>query len=50
MGKKVGFAAVFRDITRKKAVPREAKMTAIKVILKEIHEKEDKSWVIYTLS
>ena len=53
MGEKVGFAAVFTDITRRGALPENAsihtpKMNAIKVALKEIHKREDKRWLIYT--
>ena len=53
MARKVGFAVVFTDITEKMPLPEEgsiytAEMTAIKVALKEIHEKEDKRWIIYT--
>ena len=52
MGKKVGFATVFIDITRRGSLTEEAslhttEMTAIKVALKEIHRSEDKKWVIY---
>ena len=55
MRRKVGFAAVFTDITRREALPEvvfihTAKMTAIKVALKEMHKREDKRWVICTLS
>ena len=47
MGRKVGFAAVFTDITRRGALPKEAsiqtaELTTITVSLKEIHKKEDK--------
>ena len=53
MGRKVSYAAVFKDITRRGALPEEAsiytaEMTAIKVTLKDIHKREDKRWVIYT--
>ena len=49
MGKKVGFASVFTDITRRGTLSEEAtihtaKMTEVKVTLKEIHKR----WVIYT--
>ena len=48
----VGFAAVFEDITRG-ALPEETSihksiMTVIKIAQKEIHNREDKRWVIYT--
>ena len=44
MGRKIGFAAVFTDITKRGALPEEssihtAKMTTNKVSLKEIHKK-----------
>ena len=50
---KVCFAAIFTYITRRADLPEEtflhtAKMTAIKVALKEIHKINDKRWVIYT--
>ena len=53
MGKKVGFAVVFTNITRKKTLPQEAsinitKMTIIKIALKQIHKREDKRCIIYT--
>ena len=52
-GRKVGFAAVFADITRRGAIPEEApihtaEMTAIKIAVREIHKKEDTRWVLYT--
>ena len=48
MGKKVGFAVVFTDITRREVLPEEAfintaKMTAIKVALKEIYTDSQSS-------
>ena len=53
MIKNVDFAAVFTYITRKGALPEEAsihtaKMTIIKVALKEIYKREEKGWVICT--
>ena len=49
MRRMVGFAEVFMSITRTGALPEEAsihtaEMTAIKILLKEIHKR----WVIYT--
>ena len=49
MKRKVGFAAVFTDITSKGALSEDAsthtvKLTAIKLSLKEIHKR----WVIFT--
>ena len=43
----VGFAAIFTNITRRGALPKEAsvhttEMTAIKIALKEIHKRENK--------
>ena len=43
------------DITRREALPEEAsiytvEMIMIKLALKEIPKREDKRWVIYTLS
>ena len=43
-GRKVGFGAVFEDITRRGAVPEEgsihtAEMIAIKVVMREIQKK-----------
>ena len=54
IGKKVGFAAVFTHY-QKRALPKEAlihtvKITAIKIVLKEIQKREYKRWVIYTES
>ena len=51
-GRKVGFAAVFADLTRRGTLPEGAsihtvEMTAIKTTLKEI-QKERMRWVIYT--
>ena len=45
-GKKVGFAAVSTDISRRGDLPEEAsihtaEMTAINVVLKEVHKRED---------
>ena len=53
IGRKVGFAAVFADITRRGALPGEAsihtaEMTAIKIAMREIQKREDMRWVIYT--
>ena len=53
MERMVGFAAVSTDITWRGVLSEEAsihkaKMTTIKVALKEIHKKEDKRWIIYT--
>ena len=47
MERKVGCAVVFTDMSRKGALPEEAsihtaEMTAIKVVLKEIHKRKDK--------
>ena len=52
-GKKVGLAAVFEDTTRRGTLPEEssihtAEMTAIKIALREVLKKKEKSWVIYT--
>ena len=52
--KKVGFTAVLTDITREEALSEETtihtpKMIAIKIALKEIHKRENKSLVIYRL-
>ena len=49
--RKVSFAEVFTDITRRGALFEETsihtdEMTAMKVLLKEVHKKEDKRWVI----
>ena len=54
-GRKVGFAAVFTDITRRGSLPEEAsihkaEMTAIKIAMKEIREREERRWVLYILS
>ena len=51
--KKVGLAAVFEDTTRRGTLPEEssihtAEMTAIKIALREVLKKKEKSWVIYT--
>ena len=50
MGRNVCFAA---DITRRWSLPEETfihttELIAIKVVLKEIHKREEKRWVIYT--
>ena len=55
IGKKVGFAAVFFDITKRGALSEEvfictAEMIAIKILSKEVNKIEDKRWVIYALS
>ena len=55
IGKKVDFTAVFTVIDGSGALPEEAfihtaKMTAIKIALKEIQKKEDKRWVMHTES
>ena len=52
--KEHGFTVVFTVITKRRALPEEAsihtaEMTVIKVALKEIHKREDKRWVIYTV-
>ena len=44
-GKKVGYAAVFTDTTRRGALPEEA---SIHTAIKEIKERKDIRWVIYT--
>ena len=51
MGRKVGFAAAFTHIPRRGVLLEEAfihtvETTAIKVSLKKIHKREDKSWII----
>ena len=49
MGRKVGFAALFADIVKREALPNEASILTDKITaLREIHEREDKRWVIYT--
>ena len=53
-GRKVGFAAVFTDITRRGAQPEEAsihttEMTAIKIAMREIRERGDEMGNIYRL-
>ena len=50
-GRKVGFAVVFADITRRGALPGEAsthtaEMTAIKIAMREIQKKEMR-WVVH---
>ena len=52
-GRKVGFATVFTNITRREALPEDtsfhtAEMTAIKIVMTEIQKREDIRWVIYT--
>ena len=52
-GRKVGFAAVFADITRRGTLPEEtsiqtAEMIATKVAMKGVKKREDMRWVIYT--
>ena len=48
-GQKVGYAAVFMDTTRRGALPEEASIhTAEMIAMKEIKEKKDIRWVIYT--
>ena len=48
-GRKVGYAAVFTDSTRRGALPEEASIhTAEMTAMKEIKEREDIRWVIYT--
>ena len=49
IGKNLGFAALFTNIIRRDAMPEEAfihtaKMTVIKITLKEIQKR----WVLYT--
>ena len=49
---KQGFAAIFMDITRREALHEEAsihtaKMTIIKIAVKEIYKKADKRQIIY---
>ena len=45
MRKKVGFA----DIIRRGALPNKASIHIAKVmVLREIHKREDKRWIIYT--
>ena len=51
--KKVGFAEVFADITRRRALPEETsihtvEITAIKIAMRKIFKKENKRLVIYT--
>ena len=51
-GRKVGFAAVFTDITKRGALPEEtsiyiAEMKAIKKVMREIQKRENMRWVIY---
>ena len=52
-GRKVGFAAVFADITIRGALPDEAfihtaEMTTIKIAMREIEKREDMTCIIYT--
>ena len=54
MRRKVGFATVFTEISRKGALPEEAsifiaEITAIKVALKKIHRREVKNKYVQTL-
>ena len=50
IAQKIGFAALYIDITRKGAI-QTAEMTAIKIVLKEIHKKRrQKMCNIYRLS
>ena len=53
--KKVGFAAVLADITRRRVLPEEAsihitEMTATKTGKRQIQKREDMRWVIYILT
>ena len=51
IGKKISFAIIFADTTRRGALPKEAsirKMTAIIIEWKKVHEREDKRWIMYT--
>ena len=43
IGKKVGFATVFLDITRRSTLSEEAYITTIKIVLKKIHKREEKN-------
>ena len=48
-GRKVGFAVVFGDITRREALPEKAsihtaEMTAIKITIREIQKRDDMRW------
>ena len=48
-GRKVGFAAVFTDITRRGTLPEEASIhTAEMTAMKEIRVRDEMRWVIYT--
>ena len=51
-GRKVGFAAVVKDITRRGTLPEDAsihtdEITAIKITMREIQKREDMWWEIY---
>ena len=53
MRRNVCFAVIFTDITSRGALPEKfsihtAKMTSIKVALREIHKRENKRWILYT--
>ena len=49
-GRKVGFAAVLVDITRRGALPEEAFIhTAEMTAMREIQKREDKRWVIHSV-
>ena len=41
MGMKLGFAAIFTESGT-------AEMTAIKIAVKDIHKRGNRSWVLYT--
>ena len=47
-GRKVGFSAVFQDFTTREALPDDAEMTAIKIAMREIQEREEMIWLICT--
>ena len=48
-GRKVGFAVVFTDITRRGALPEETSIhTAEITAMREIQKRQDMRWVIYT--
>ena len=48
-GKKIGYAAVFTDTTRRGTLPGEASIhTAEMTAMKEIKVREDIRWIIYT--
>ena len=49
IGRKVDYAAVFADTTRRGVLPEEASIhTAEMTAMKDIKEREDIRWVIYT--